>query len=93
MALPSLQQFLSLLGSVTTVVERLFPTVNTKAPYVAKMSARGGIPPQHFIRIAWRKKYAGVIYLGSAIQIGQIKDLYLEYGLNWQNDPLFRKPL
>jgi len=76
--------------AVQNVVEKLFPQAQAQAPWVAQMSARGGIPVPYFIRLAWRKRFVGETFIGTPIQIGQLKDTYLEYQMDWRTDPYLR---
>jgi len=82
--------FLGLLGELRHTVDFLFPATTAKAPFVAEMSARGYIPASYFVRYAWRQKFKGVAWVNSCTQAGQLKDLYLEFGLDFSNDPYVR---
>lgn len=87
---PTMTAFLGLLGELRHTVEFLFPTMTARAPFVAEMSARGYIPASYFVRYAWRQKYSGVVWTGTCIQAGQLKDLYLELGLDFSTDAYVR---
>jgi len=82
--------FLGLLGELRNTVDFLFPAITAKAPFVAEMTARGYIPATYFVRYAWRQKYPGVVWTGTCIQAGQLKDLYLEFGLDFSTDAYVR---
>lgn len=84
---PIMLAFLELVESTRGIVDRLFPAAQVKANFITPLKARGFIPPLFFIRLAWRQKYKGVIWLGSCIQMGQLKDMYLEFGMDWTIDP------
>lgn len=84
-----LTQILHVIEQTKIVVDTLYPAAHASATYIAKMTARGFIHPVLFTRIAWRKLYTGQEYTGSLVQIMQIKDIYLSYGLDWTSDTLF----
>jgi hypothetical protein len=84
-----LTQILHVIEQTKIVVDTLYPAAHASATYIAKMTARGFISPILFTRIAWRKLYAGQEYTGTLVQIMQIKDIYLSYGLDWEEDKLF----
>jgi hypothetical protein len=82
--------FLQLVESTRGVIDKLFPAAQVKSVFITPLAARGGIPPIYFIRLAWRQKFKGVEWVGSCIQAGQLKDLYLEFGLDFSSDPYVR---
>jgi hypothetical protein len=81
-----MEAFLSMIESLRTTIDKLFPAIDTKAPFVASMSATGGVPVPLFIRLAWRQRYIGVKFEGTNIQLGQLIDLYMQYRLDWSTD-------
>jgi len=86
-----LAAFLDMTVYVKAVVNELFPATIVPATFVSKMGAIGGIPASYFVRLVWRKRHPGEIFFGSPIQVGQIRDIYLEYNLaiNPLKDQLF----
>lgn len=86
-----LAAFLDMTVYVKAVVNELFPAAIVSATYVSNMGAIGGIPASYFVRLVWRKRHPGETFFGSPIQIGQIRDIYLEYNLaiNPAKDQLF----
>lgn len=87
---PLMIAFLQLVESTRGVVDKLFPAAEIKANFITPLAARGFIPPLYFVRLAWRQKFKGVEWLGSYTQAGQLKDLYLEFGLDFSKDPYVR---
>jgi len=87
---PTMTAFLGLLGELRSTIDNLFPAITAKAPFVAQMNARGYIPAPYFVRYAWRQKYPGVAFTCSRIHIGQLKDLYLQFGLDYSGDMLYK---
>jgi len=87
---PLMIAFLQLVESTRGIVDKLFPAANATANFIIPLTARGFIPPLYFIRLAWRQRFKGVEWVGSCIQAGQLKDLYLEFGMDFSNDPYVR---
>ena len=83
---PTMAAFLAMIESLRTTIDKLFPATELKAPFVAPMGATGGVPVPIFIRLAWRKRYTGVKFEGTNIQLGQLIDLYMSYNLDWKTD-------
>jgi len=75
-----------MMESLRTTIYRLFPATEARAPFIAPMGATGGVPVPIFIRLAWRKRYTGVKFEGTNIQLGQLIDLYMSYSLDWTTD-------
>jgi len=78
--------FLSMIESVRTTIDALFPSTAVKAPFVADMSAIGGVSVPIFIRLAWRQRYIGVKFEATNKQLGQLIDLYMSYSFDWTTD-------
>ena len=94
----------SLLDSFLAFEEALFNTERTLqqyyqpnraiADFIANMTARCGIPPVVFVRLAWRQAYQNTLFdINNAIHRLQIKDIYLSYNFEYRNDPLFKDAL
>lgn len=83
---PTMAAFLSMIESVRSTINNLFPTTAVKAPFVAAMGATGGVPVPIFIRLAWRVRYTGVKFEATNKQLGQLIDLYMHYSLDWTTD-------
>ena len=83
---PTMTAFLSLIESLRTTIDALFPSSMVKAPFVAAMGGTGGVPVPIFIRLAWRKRFTGCIFEGTNKQLGQLIDLYMHYSFDWRTD-------
>lgn len=90
LTIPTLTTLIAVIETVTNIVDMFFPIAIARAPYIASMSARGAIPPAVFVRLAWRKEYSSTKFIASRIQKLQIMDLYIQYGLDWTSDGLFK---
>ena len=89
MTLPTLTEFLSVIDSVRKIVFSLFPKATAQAPYVARMSARGAVPVPIFVRLVWRSRHEGVTFERTPVQLIQLRDIYLEWGLDPTGDKIF----
>ena len=61
---------------------------------IAAMGATAKVSDKVFVRLTWRQQYPGVVFHpDSLLQRLQIKDLYLQYGMDYTKDPLFKDEL
>ena len=55
-----------------------------------KLTGYAIIPVALRVRIAWTQLYPGEYFDDTnPIRLGQLKDIYLSYGHDWRQDPLF----
>ena len=65
-----------------------FPFEKTYAPFVAVMPYKASISPIVFIYLKYIEYYPDTkISLDDVISLLNLKDLYLQYNMDWQNDP------
>lgn len=71
-----------------------FPPVKAFAPFVAVMTYTAKIPPMVFIYMKYIEYYPDTkISLDDVISLLNLKDLYLQYNMAWQNDPTLASAL
>ena len=79
---------------VEQTVQKSYPITAIINEFVASMSARTGVRPVLFVRLAWRERNPGVYFdINYPLHRLQIKGLYIEYGVDYRNDPLFKDAL
>jgi hypothetical protein len=62
--------------------------------FIAQMSARCYVPPAILVRLAWREAHPGVRFeITDRIQRLQIKFIYIQFGYDYTDDPLFKDAL
>jgi len=75
-------------------VDKYFPNVEIVTQVIAQMRGFAQLSPKLFVRVTWRQRYPGVYFDDrNVIHRLQIKGLYLEFGGDYCQDPLFRDPL
>ena len=79
---------------VEQTVQKSYPITAIISEFVAAMTARTGVRPILFVRLAWRERNSGVYFdINYPLHRLQIKGIYIEYGFNYHNDPLFKDAL
>jgi hypothetical protein len=84
----------TLFSVLENAVEVFFPSSSVIAPMIAPMSATAGVSEKVYVRLIWRHEYEGMMFSPeNLLQRLQIKDIYLQLGLDYTNDPLFKDAL
>ena len=84
----------SLFSVLENAINVFIPSTSIVAPMIAPMSAKATVSDKVFIRLAWRQEYPGAVFHpDNLLQRLQIKELYLQYGMDYMNDPLFKDDL
>ena len=87
---------LSLLDSIYSTVDRLFPVITIAGTHTTAASAATFLKPQAFCRLYWAQNHKGIPFGGKPvdpvtlnIHLLQLKDIYLALGLDLSIEPLF----
>ena len=84
----------ALFSAIENAVEIFFPSTSIIAPMIAPMGAKAKVSNKVFVRLTWRQQYPGVVFHpDSLLQRLQIKDIYLQYDMDYTGDPLFTDEL
>jgi hypothetical protein len=84
----------SLFSAMENAINVFIPSTAIVAPMIAPMSATATVSDKVFIRLTWRQEYPGTVFdPDNLLQRLQIKELYLQYGMEYTNDPLFMDEL
>ena len=84
----------SLFSVLENAVNIFFPSSSILAPMIAPMGAKAAVSDKVFVRITWRQQYPNIVFHpDNLIQRLQLKEIYLMFGMNYTNDPLFRDEL
>lgn len=76
------------------VVNELFPESHVLSQVVAHMDAVAIVPPKIYVRLMWKRLYPTVIFDDrNPVHRLQIKDNYLQIGVDHRGDPLFKDAL
>jgi len=94
---------LSLLDSIYSTVDRLFPLIIIGGKNIADATAATYVPPRKFARLYWAQEHKGVKFGGDRdgsgnlvnpiilqIHLLQLKDIYLMIDEDMSVEPLFR---
>lgn len=61
---------------------------------IAPMGATVKVSDKVFVRLTWAQQYPGIVFQSDCcLHLLQIKDLYLQFGMDYTNDPLFKSGL
>ena len=85
LALRALQD---LVTALYNIIETSFPPEVATSAFIAKYTVPARANPFTFVRFAWIKENPGKKLYPSKYSALVIKDLYLQYDLDWTNDPL-----
>jgi hypothetical protein len=77
----------STIGNLISVVGKFFPSSTSFAQVIADMSVASNLPPGMFVRLVWAKRNPGVRFINSTIDNIHLKQIYLEFDLDWRADP------
>jgi hypothetical protein len=89
-----LYDMLDLVSITKTVIDKFFPGITVKAPFVAALEAKASINTNVFVLLKWIK-----IYPGSSLDkndpndLLKLKNLYIQLNLPWANDPILREAI
>jgi hypothetical protein len=84
----TLTDLLALTNITKTSIDKYFPSTSALAPYISTMTYTASISPTVFIYLKYMELYPGMkISQDDIISLMNLKDLYLAYFLEWQNDP------
>lgn len=85
----TLIEFVKILESFKTSIDKFFPSISIGAPLEAKFGARGTIDIRLIARTEWIKRYKdtyGKFDPTSELYISQLKDVFLSLGYDWRID-------
>jgi len=84
----TLTDLLGLTAIVRTSIDKYFPFEKTYAPFVSVMPYTASISPIVYIYLKYIEYYPGAkISLDDVFSLNNLKDLYLQYNLDWRSDP------
>jgi hypothetical protein len=84
----TLTDLLALTNITKISIDKFFPPAMSFAPFVAVMTYTATISPIVFIYMKYIEYYPDTrISLSDTISLNNLKDLYLQYNMDWQNDP------
>lgn len=90
----AMRSLASLIYAIEVSIDKYFPNANVTTGIVAKARAVARLPPVLFVRLTWRQRYPGTFFDDqNVLHRLQIKGLYLEFGWDYCNDPLFKDAL
>ncbi len=77
--------------AMTQTVDAFFPETHTILQVIGQMRGLARLSPKLFVRVTWRQRFPGVFFdTDNILQRLQIKGIYLEFGLDHCDDPLFK---
>jgi hypothetical protein len=61
--------------------------------FIARMDARCTVPPVIFVRLVWRQENPRPFNINEIMDRLDIKDIYVRYGFQYKDDPIFNDTL
>lgn len=80
--------------SVMNTVDSYFPESYVLNQVIGQMRALARLPPKLFVRVTWRQRNPNIYFDDrNVLHRLQIKGIYLEFGGDYCEDPLFKDAL
>lgn len=80
--------------TVMNTVDAYFPETLVMNQIIGQMRSLARLPPKLFVRVTWRQRYPNVYFDDrNVLHRLQIKGIYLEFGGDYCDDPLFKDAL
>lgn len=81
-------------SALENAINFFIPSTSILAPMIAPMGAKATVSDKVFVRLVWRQEYPGAVFHpDNLLQRLQIKEIYLQYGMDYTSDPLFMDAL
>jgi len=86
--LKTLNDLLELVSITKKVIDQFFPGIKVTASFVGTMDVTAIVQPPIFVLLKWIKLYPGdTLVPTDAKDLKKLKSLYIDMGLNWEEDP------
>lgn len=86
-----LANYYDLIEITATIIRKFFPATLVGSGIIADMNAKVELSPSLFVRVVWAQRNDKKKFDSSMLHLGQLKDIYLEYELDWTLDPVLKK--
>ena len=83
----------TMVREVIDVIDKFFPAARAFANIEGNVSARVAMPLPIFIRLVWIGRNPGTTLNNDPLQVIQLKQIYYEYNMVWETDPLLPQGL
>ena len=86
-----MKNYASLVQTTSNIISVFYPAVAVNIATAADIGAALRLSPPLFTRLSWAQRYKGV-YFNSSLRehLSQLRAIYIQYRLDWTNDPLLR---
>jgi len=75
-------------------LQQYYQAQRVVSEFIAKMSGRCFLPPAIFVRLVWREAHKDVKFdITNTMHRLQIKYIYVRYGFDYSDEPLFKDAL
>lgn len=81
----------STVGVLISVIDKMFPNFTGQANVKGSLSSVTKLKPPIFCRLIWTYTHPGESFTDTEAQIIQLKQIYLQYGIDWRTDPFIPK--
>lgn len=87
-----LQNYVSLITVTSSLIKQFFPGAIVSTSVIADMGVKLNLSPSLFTRLSWATRNKDIKFDSkSMIHLTQLKDIYVEYDMDWTNDPVLKK--
>ena len=81
--------YAKLVDVTAKIINKFFPAITLNSNVIADMGAKMQLSPSLFTRLVWAQRNKGTKYdATSRLHLTQLKDIYLEYDMDWTKDPV-----
>jgi len=90
----ALQDLYTFFDLVKGTIKQFFQAKGIVAQKIADMTASIYMSPPLFVRAVWVQRHKGILFdMDDPSCNNQLKDIYLEFGMEWFQDPILSPPL
>lgn len=81
-----IEELLVLIDTLYATIDKLFPLIKIISKQHSQLSVTSHVIPPLYVRLVWIEQHKGRRFIGSLVQLLQIKDIYYALGEDWKQD-------
>ena len=83
-----IEELLVLIDTLYAAIDKLFPLIKIISKQHSQLSVTSHVIPPLYVRLVWIEQHKGRRFIGSLVQLLQIKDIYYAVGEDWKQDKI-----
>jgi hypothetical protein len=83
-----IEELLVLIDTLYAAIDKLFPLIRVVAKQHSQLSVTSHVIPPLYVRLVWIEQHKRVRFIGSLVQLLQLKDIYYALGEDWKQDKI-----